>query len=42
MEKCHTMGVVAGTVEQKVFWGIKLCGAPGAVGGVSHAQSVQV
>ena len=35
------MGVVAWTVQQQVFRSVRLCGAPGAVGGVSHAQPVQ-
>ena len=42
MEEGHTMGVVAWTVQQEVFRSVRLCGAPGAVGCVSHAKPVQV
>ena len=42
MEECHTVGVVARTVEQQVFWGVRLCGAPGAVRGVGHPKSMEV
>ncbi|MPC63089.1 hypothetical protein E2C01_057182 [Portunus trituberculatus] len=29
-------------VQQQVFWGVRLCKAPGTVGRISHAQPVQV
>ena len=36
------MGVVAGAVKQQVLWCVRLCRAPGAVGGVGQSQPVYV